>query len=598
MADNELGHKTCQAVRDLYDQHFPYWRKQREKIRKRREFLAGDRYELPTGKMQKDRRRIQIRGMETKDTTRNLAGELSARPRSIEAKPVDHVDDPAFADLAQSLVQWDLGQPHKCFDDRLDGCILDACQLALGIVWMDWKPKRGKYGDREYRRIAPDRVMWDEAYEDPHEPGCGFFLEEKRISVAEIHDTYPGSEWVKPDAEVRANVGTNRSGYPVFLNVSQDDYLPPTKDKKATLWLCWYKNDYSEVPDDSVAEVEGQPPTMKTAYPDGKHLVIIAPFQSLGMEKPVYDGAWPIPSARSFPGLFLTEYQEPGEPIGQCEVDQAWDQQIASDQLASMAVQRIFEHRTYWEIPIAGIENWQGERFGFRDDDYNIMYRNPTVAEDYNLQVNAHSGVGLDPQFNTAYGLVQGKLLQYRPKADFGLTPESTKDIAVGTVQELTKQASIPIEHFNKRKNRALTKFYGPVWDYLRATLSKEQATRLRIENVELLYSGIDGDDLPNFDFIIEDSPPFPAIDRFRAQAWDQAMALIDPANPRPQLLEGWARFHNVPDGVLKELERAFQEGQAAAPQAPPGGPMSGPTGVVQGGMEPPVEEVAAQPQV
>jgi hypothetical protein len=631
---NPTPNEVCQQQRKMYDRHSRPWRAIWSKMQKRKEFLDGDRYKQFQDDFHKHPKLIRIVGTETYDTIRHMVGYITQRPRSIEARPIDKIDDPAQAELAASMLTWDLDQPHKCFADRVEGMLWDACSRALGVFWLDWIPSQGPYGDRVVRRISPDRCMWDEAYEDPHEPGCTFFWESKRLPVDQIHSTYKGSDWVKPDKEsLTLDRQSFRPGYPLLQSGSRGEIDSIADDDKATIWLCWYKNDptYTSMITDNKTEALDpadrfmicdsgcgyQSPTQSQAggeYPEqvlprapeelgggcptcggsmtrvdertvskteqaqrnGKRLVITAPYQISGEAKPIYDGDWPIPNARSFPGCFLTEYQEPGYPVGKCEVDLAWTTQFADDQLATLAIRRVFEYRTYWEIPKAGIEDQDENRFAFKDDDW-IMIRNQTAANaPFDLSVRTHDAIGLDPQFMNVYQMNRQKLLSTRPKADFGITEESSKDIPVGTVQTLERQAEIATEHFNRRFRRSLSKFYGVAYDYMRATISPEQIARIRMDGSDMAMQGLTGEDLPDYDFWIEDSPQFSGIDKDKANGWNQA---IQVAQQSPEFLESYGKFHNVQPSIIRSLEEAsaaqqqrMQQQQEQQAQAMQGG--------------------------
>ena len=157
------------------------------------------------------------------------------------------------------------------------------------------------------------------------------------------------------------------------------------------------------------------------------------------------------------------------------------------------------------------------------------------------------------------------KLLSTRPKADFGITEESSKDIPVGTVQTLERQAEIATEHFNRRFRRSLSKGYGVAYDYLRETMSAEQIARVRMDGSDMAlasregFAGLTGDDLPDYDFWIEDSPQFSGIDKDKAQSWNQVFQLAQQA---PEFLESWGQFHNAPASVVRSMEEASQAAQ------------------------------------
>jgi hypothetical protein len=240
----QTPNEVCQQQRKVWERHSGYWRAEWERMRKRKEFLAGDRYKQVQDDFHKHPKLLRIIGTETYDTIRHMVGYITQRPRSLEARPIDKVDDPAKAELAASILTWDLDQPHKCFQDRVEGLLWDACGRGLGVIWLDWLPNLGPYGDRVWRRIAPERCMWDEAYEDPHEPGCTFFWESKRLPVDQIHSTYKGSDWVKPDKEsLTFDRQSFRPGFPLLETGSRVELPISSMTTRRQLWLCWYRND-------------------------------------------------------------------------------------------------------------------------------------------------------------------------------------------------------------------------------------------------------------------------------------------------------------------------------------------------------------------
>jgi hypothetical protein len=608
---------ACQKVRDLRESALTFWGNIRAAMRTEREFLSGDRYEVDNGAYNKDRRLVQIRGQEIQDTIRHVAAKATEKPRNIEPRPVDRDDDPDTSEVAASLVEWELGNPWKGFDDCYEAAIIAAREKRLGIVWMDWDPDCGPYGEILYRYGDGEKFMWDQAY-DPHHPNCGWIQEERRVDVEWIRKNFKGSDWVKSDFDAVTELSQIRPGIPLMAG-SNGERLPSTlmtqKDNKATIWLTWFKNDKTEgrkkekedsyeplLPgerymscvscghrsetQDELAASGGldlpETPEMETelpeslpmgcptcagdmnridaksvdevqrAYERGKRLIIQCALQRGPDDKPLYDGKWPLPGARSFPCLVLTAYQKPGMPVGPSDTTLMWDQQVALDQLRTMAIQRIYEHRNYWVLPEVGIKDYKGRRFNFREDQFNVMYRDG--SQNFGpMNVELLNGDGLDGQFMNVYNITNSALTQYRGVTDLGITPESSKNIAASTVAQLNQMGEIPVAHFNRRKNRELSKFYGVVWDYIKATYTPDRLARLRIEGVDVL-ANLSGDDLPNFDFVIADTPDWTGIEKQRSDSFQQ---LIQVAQTTPQYLEAFATLNNIPRSVLRMIEKA-----------------------------------------
>lgn len=662
-ADSPVKATAAANVRKLYENHVgvfsPYW----DAMNREERFLDGERYEQDHGLEQRDRRLTQIRGQEIQDTIRHFASEATAHPRSVEARPVDRDTDPDASEVEAALVEKELADPWKGFEARYYEAVQSCRERRLGVVWMEWHPEVGPFGEILYSNIEPTRIMWDPAY-DPHHPLCGWVIIKRRVDVDWIHENYKGSDWVKPDQAFLDPKQRTGERAPL-ISVGDGHSLEPqasVNDNKAELWECWYKNDKTkkyretgkhlelepgrrymacankcgyrsptedelreqvgedgspklvgELPEElegcPTCELMGQQGTLKRidaraeeeevlAYSRGKRLVIIAPFSASPDDKPVYDGKWPIPRARSFPGLFLHAYVKPGKPIGPSDVKHMWDQQSAADNLRTMALQRVYENRSYWELPAAGMVDYRNQRFNFREDQRNVMYRDATKASMGPLDVKVHNAAPFDASaFQAAWGVVYQALTQYRGVTDFGLTPDTTKDIAVGTVERITQQGNIPIAEFNRRKNQELSKFYGVVSDYIHATYTPRRLSRLRLDGIDLVVR-MWGDDMPNFDFVIEETPPFTGVEKAKAEAFKALQTAMAPEEwlsiPADRRLEVFAEVMNLPRSVVRKLQKeleAVREAQAEAAATAAGGvdPSMDPSAV-----EPPVDPMEA----
>lgn len=619
----EKKSETARIREDIWGRYSgafePYWQSQKLET----EFLEGDRYEVDEGSHNRDRRLIQIRGQEISDTIRHVVAKLTDKPRSIEARPVDQIDDPDTAEVAVSLIERDLGDPFVGFNREFYMALTDACERRIGFVWMDWDPDCGPFGKRIFSRHAPDKIMWDPAWH-PHHPKCPWMLRIKRIDVGVAQKVYK-APWLKSDRELDSNKG--RGGSFTVTSVGHHLPRPPAvDDNKVTIWECWYKNDRTvkespkemgsiplekseryllctdcgyrsdtqgqlgqELPEyfepaDEIENPGGGCPSCggalervdakavdayEYAYTKGRRLVVMAPYATGGDDKPLYDKSWPVPAARSFPVLVITRYVKPGAPMGDSDVVRMWDAQVAADQLDTLAVQRIFERRNYWIMPKEGIYNWKGDRFGFRDDDYNVMYRD--TSSSYPVNVERIEGTSLDPGWSIVRGRIDSVLTRYRPQLDIGPAEESTRDIAVGTIERITKEAEVSTADFARRINDELSMFYGVVWDYIRNTLTYDEAARLRIEGIDQVLN-LMADSLPNYDFVVEESPEFSGLEEARAKAFPamlqvmqqaQAMAL-DPL----ELMRIFAELNNLPKSVIRRFEKLVTEAQQKAEEA------------------------------
>lgn len=642
--------KLRKLVEDKIGTFQPY----RDAITREERFLDGERYEFDNGSEQRDRRLTQIRGQEIQDTIRHFAAEATARPRSVEGRPVDRDADPDAAEVEVALVDQELKNPWKGFETRYYECVLDSRERRMGIVWMDWEPGFGPFGGEiMYRTIDPRRAMWDAPY-DPHHPMCGWFLEQRRCPVAWIHENYPKTKsWLKADSQSLDASGHGlREGIPLIRGADGHSMLPQTSvnDESAELWLCWYKNDDTYTKRETGSELklpkeqhylscangcgyrspsqgelleQGKLETELPeqidmgcptcggnldridrraeeeevlAYSRGKRLVITAPFNAAPDDEAVYDGKWPIPRARSFPGLFLWSYLAPRKPMGKSDVTLMWDQQVAADNMDTIALQRVFEHRNYWVVPGAGLNDYRGRRFEGRDDQFNWIFRDLSKASMGPLNIESINSTGLDPSWPVVRNSIQQRLTQYRGIADFGLTPDSSKNIAVGTVERLTQQQNIGIEEYNRRKNQELSKFYGIVSDYIHATYTPQRLTRLNIEGIDLVVK-LWGEDMPNFDFVVEETPEFTGLEKARSEAFNALMQVIPMAAqlgiPADRLIEVFADINNIPRSIIRKLQKEL-EAVAQSRAGPLGGGTGPDAGIGAEGTPPadPLEEL------
>jgi len=646
--DEELPpHK---AVDKLFEDNFPAWRGHYEAMTELSRFLSGDRYVNDGGAFNKDRRGIQIRGQDIQDTIRHEVAYTTKRPRSVEGRPKDNDDDPDAAEVMVGLVTDELSDPYKGFERERYAAIQSCKENRLGVVWMDYVPDFGAYGGEiMYSWQAPNRIMWEKPYH-PHHPLCGWLIRDKRIDVKQARKMYK-APWLEPDKANLTAQGTWKAGTPLIQGYS--DWLAATciNDNKCTIRECWYKNDptisdtkrpldYEPLkPDDRYLscstgcgyDSETQSALKKMgaisaelpeqiesgcpvcggnltridatetnasvlAYSKGRRLVMTAPFSPNPEDKPVYNGPWPITKARSFPALFQFASVKPGEVMGPCNVDWMWDQQVAQDNLDTLAIQRVFEHRSYWILPAVGIEDFRRKRFEFREDQQNIMFRDMTKAKYGPLEVQNVNATGLDPNWGQVRQTINTNLNRFVPKGDIGTLEGEAKDIPVGTMEIRERQGEMANEDFNRRSNLELSMFYGVVADYISATYAPERIARLNIDGADFLLR-LKGDDLPNFDFVVTETPEFTGIEKEKAQAFDNAMQVG--AQFGPQALEAWGQFHNVPRSVIRTIQKLFAEQQQAAmeQQAAMGGApgMEGMPGMEAPGAPPPMQGPSAE---
>jgi len=617
-------------VRRYYEDNvggwIPFW----DAMSREDAFLAGDRYEDDHGAEQRDRRLSQIRGQEIQDTVRHVVAATMLAQRSMLARAIDQDTDEDQAEIEVELVQNEMSNPWKDFEGCLYEAVQSAREMRLGVVWMDWESNLGPFGEILYRSIDPRRIMWDQGFRDPHHPMCRRLLERRRVPVDWVYKNFPGTEsWIKPDKD-RVDPRERKRDEIPLVRLGDNHTLEPMRavnDNRVELWLLWDKDDPTVDKREAEADLElaederymvctnckkyrslmqgelqeqgkiegglprmiedscpvcsalGESGTLKRidtraneehikSYYGGRRFTIFSPFNKGPDDGVVWDGDWPVPSARSFPGLFIQSYVKPGKTIGPSDVQLMWDQQLASDNLRTMALQRTYENRVYWEIPAVGFNDYMGRRHVMRDDQLNMIFRDMSKAN-FGGEIRIHAAPSFDAAgWSVAFNATQAALLQYRPKVDFGLTPESTKDIPVGTVEALERQGSVPIADFNKRLGQAISKFAGVLSDYVHATYTPQRISRLNMEGVEIA-ARMWGRDLPNYDFVIEINPPFSGLDKARAGAFDAMFEQVLKAQklglPVEEMLDLWASVNNVPRSIVRRFSMAIMRAKERA---------------------------------
>jgi hypothetical protein len=604
----------------LFNRWKPFWEHQWDGMEKCADFVAGARFEDDHGAYEKDRRLAVIIGEEINDEIRHIVAKATEKPRSIEARPIDKIDDPDVSEVWVGLLEWLFGRSCPSFENPYERSIQDCRTVGQGIVWMDYDPDEPPERSIKFRRGDPRRFAWDPAYwDDPHHPDCNDLFEVRRVPVDKAKKLWK-KDWIVSDQMAKSIEG--RADRPIAQQANADRGPRAYDDDSATFLLHWIKRDDTEgyekdrreeplddgdrylacadecgyrseteselqasnaieggLPDMLEAESEDNPgggcpecggmlkrvdATYKTdflrKYTGGRKLCISA-MNCIGPDSEyAYEGPWPIANARSFPIFSIQPYPEPGDN----DVKRKWYLQLASDKLRTLAVQRVFEHRNYWIMPAVGINDAQGRRFQFREDQSNVMFRDASVSQQWDTQVDMKNGTGLDPGWSIAFQATQAALTQFSAKADFGPAEENTRDIAVGTTQTLVKEAEIPTAHFNRRKNRALSAFYSVAADYMKFVLTPDFAARLRIEGIDLVV-GMHGESLPDMDFIIEDTPEFMGLDDKKAAAFQTGVGILQQFGP--ETFEVWAEFNNVPRSFVRRLVSIHQQQQQEAEQ-------------------------------
>lgn len=604
------GRELLAELQTLYDTDLAHWQRTHEGVTEDLLFWGGQHYLDEEDLRERDRRRLKIVGQETFNVTRHKAAQVSGAPTNVDGVIKEPGVDPIMAEVGVALVNEVVTDPEKLFDDYCDILLTGTIAAGYWMLGIDYEPTLDEI---VFRPLDPRNVMWESGFHNPHDLMCGHMVEERRMPVSLIAKM-GAHGWdkklckeVKSDSDQRPSAKGNDQQFPA-----------ETADAgKATVRLWWFKNDDtydsvekpdtfnpideadwhmacsscgwrgesgdgSELPDTDICP-ECQGPAerieakaemeVRLRYKKGRRLVIEAPGQ--GFEKPLYDGEWPL-WARSFTVGFLSNYLHPSKPIGPSDTSLNWTAQLGSDLLMTMAFQRVSEFRNYYLMPSAGVEDWKGDRFEFRDDQFNTMFYKDELNP---AAVQVMNGSSLDPAWNIYWQATQTVLKSVQGISDLGLTPSSSKDIAASTVSQLTVQGEIPVEHLKRRWHREKARIFGIIYDLTRQVLSPEKMSTLQIEGMEDVVAGLSGDDLPDMDFVLTDAGPMGAIEKTRAEG---TMLLVNVAQQNPAWIDFIAQANRIPSSVLRKVKKKMAELEAQQMQASmqvggqPGSPNNG----------------------
>jgi hypothetical protein len=219
-------------------------------------------------------------------------------------------------------------------------------------------------------------------------------------------------------------------------------------------------------------------------------------------------------------------------------------------------------------MPHVGFYNVRGDRFEFRDDDENLILQDMRKTRDFglgNTPIQHIGGTGLDSAWGEVYAQAQSALRAFVPKADLEPNAQASRDIPVGTAQQMVTQSEVSTEDFKRRNNDERSIWYGIMGDAIQATYTPERIARIGIDGTDHLVQ-LWGSSMPRLDYVVSESPPFTGLDEQRQKAWDSALQVVQTLGP--EALESWAQFHNVPRSVVRNLQKMIQAKQQEAEQA------------------------------
>lgn len=287
------------------------------------------------------------------------------------------------------------------------------------------------------------------------------------------------------------------------------------------------------------------------AYPEGR-LVIIAPYS--GVRENLFDDSWPW-KLRSYPCMFVPYSRHPFKMFGACITDDNWWNQTATDMLMRLALERLLNTAPVWVSPLDGLEDAQGNRFEFSDENgWNAYYTGDMP------RVELMGGdPGIPQAWSPAYQYARQALTTHTGIADFSMAEGQSRDIPASSVKQQIQQEEVPQADFRRRVLRQRSLFEGVLYDMIRATYPPERILRLRGSDGQYYLRQTAASDMPNFDFWLDSSPEVKPADEREAAALELLLATME---TRPWAVDLVADTNHFSPALVRKAKQAFQQFQ------------------------------------
>lgn len=560
--------------------------------------LHLEHYEADSGQT-RDRARIQFKGRELIGKIRHKSAQIT-KDFYYQCRPMNRTADEHETEDAEHIIEWETSHSQKFYRTNEEKVVIAALAGSLGIMAVDFDPFCRPSGELTYRVVDPRKFGWTPGWSNPHEINCPWVQEERRLRLADIKAMRKqgwkntgdvvadnGSTVIgdRPGSDLHEKFATVLYTYyrndPSTKTVKIDASTPIPLDPENRYMACRVCGNIERVADGSslpqmngpcpkcvennspspgtMQRVDHEFPTQQVlAYPDLR-LVICDPF----IAKPFYDG--PAPKLRSVPYMFYPCYEHPFDPIGRCDTDYDWSAQLISDATFRLGYEQMMTSKRVFGV-LQGNEIRSaatGEPWAFADKD-GYVFTAPDIPT-LTAGVREFQGQGLPPSFNAWLSSVQNVLTRDLGTTDIDLGSEQSKRIPVGTIEEMVKQAEVPVAKHIEKLQEARSIFLSVVLDYAIATGADERVIGYMSEDGTYALKSLRYSDVPAAHVICTGSPHSKQMAMEEVQAMD--IVLSAPAWKR----EFMAEELGVSRSRLQKLEQA--EAKAGPPPPPPPAP-------------------------
>lgn len=330
------------------------------------------------------------------------------------------------------------------------------------------------------------------------------------------------------------------------------------------------------------------------AYPRG-YMCILAPYALPGVEDFLYEGPWPF-KLRSYPCTFLPRFRHPFKIVGPSLASITGWNQIATDMLMRLALERMVASAPAWLLPSDGLLDARGAVFEMSaENGWKAFYQGDSPPS-----VTMIGGDDTIPAaWNQTYQAARNALSAHSGRADFGLTDNQSRNIPASSVALQVRQEEIPIEHYKKRYQRQRGLLIGVLYDMMRAVYPAERLYSMFGEGADAaeIVRAMAISDMPNFNFHFDTTPDFRPQDEAQAKALELLLATME---ARPWAVDLVAQVNKFSPSLVRKARQSFQQfqqqqmqaAQAQAQQAQAMGGMGGGAPVAAGQQQSPSQMV------
>jgi hypothetical protein len=547
----------------------------------------------------RDPGRVQPRGRELVQLLEHKAALVARSGLYFDLLPVDQEHDPVLAEMGKWALRWELFNWEKRFQECEDNVVMGALAARHWAMKVEFDPDLGPYGEIVFREVDGRTYAWADGYQSPHDPQCPWFTHWERVPVKTVEgmEGWNGTSNLVPDDGEqisKAKSGATTQSGAVAFRPDPDPAAPDMPDDQLMTVVTLYERNvkefvrhergfrvlraderylqcvqcgYKSLPQaDEQADLAREVPggcedcggdleridsvvaeRKEPKWPGGKRMTIFAPLQP---EVRIFkERGWPL-GIRALPFMFLAVKPHPSEPVGQSETSTNWTMQVSSNWMMRMGLEMMKLAKPYYLLPRVGIEDAVGQKWQFGDDQgIGIFYTNDTAP----AGVQTLQGSGLPTAWNVLWEAIQGNFRANMGSTDIGLTPQQSRDIAVGTIRELIASAEIPVDHLIRRLRRARTVFFNVIYQMIRKTYTPARWTRLLGPDGEWRVMELYGAELPDYDVHVTAEPDLAEIKS------DELQNLIEFASAPPPVQEFIRELKNLPISAVRRLQENWK---------------------------------------